>query len=230
MTGFRIFKHSVRELLLASDWEDRLEELTRLPLKKALGPLFSFLCDLEPLVKWRAVTAFGEVVHTLAQQDMEAARMIMRRLMWSLNEESGAIGWGAPEAMGECLARNRSLAKEYHRILISYAREPERGDGNYLEHVPLLRGAYWGLARLAEARPDLVQAAMPAFLEGVGHDDPQIRGLSVLALGQAADVGVIPHLQPLFDDAWEIDLYRNRVLKTVSIASLAREALDNLAA
>jgi hypothetical protein len=43
----------------------------------------------------------GEVMAHLADKDMESARVIMRRLMWSLNDESGGIGWGAPEAMGE---------------------------------------------------------------------------------------------------------------------------------
>jgi len=54
---------------------------------------------------------------------MESARVIMRRLMWSLNDESGGIGWGAPEAMGEIMARHEQLTKEYSAILGSYIRE-----------------------------------------------------------------------------------------------------------
>jgi len=95
-----------------------------------INPLFSFLYNNDEQVRWRTVTAFGAVVAKLADEDMEAARIIMRRLMWNLNDESGGIGWGSPEAMGETLARHEGLAKEYARILLSYARQ----DGNYLEH------------------------------------------------------------------------------------------------
>jgi len=44
------------------------------------------------------------VISNLTEKEMESARVIMRRLMWSLNDESGDIGWGAPEAMAEIIA------------------------------------------------------------------------------------------------------------------------------
>ena len=77
--------------------------------------------------------------------------------MWSLNDESGGIGWDAPEAMSEIIASHEGLAKEYTNVLISYVRE----DGNFLEYEPLQRGAVWGIGSVAQARPDLVQDALP---------------------------------------------------------------------
>ncbi|NIR18057.1 MAG: HEAT repeat domain-containing protein, partial [Desulfobacterales bacterium] len=74
-------------------------------------------------VRWSAVKAMGRVVAKMADEDMESARVIMRRLMWNLNDESGGIGWGSPEAMAEILTCHDGLAKEYAHILISYARE-----------------------------------------------------------------------------------------------------------
>jgi hypothetical protein len=230
MADFKSSKESMRALLLDPAWEDRLKELTQMPLKKAFGPLFSFFCDSDPLVTWRAVTAFGVVVNALALQDMESARVIMRRLMWNLNEESGTIGWGAPEALGESMACNPALAKEYHRILISYAQEPARGDGNYLEHAPLRCGVYWGLARLAEVHPELVRGAIPALLSGIRQENPQIRGLSAWALGLLDDQQAVDELQAVLVDYREITLYRNRVLGNRTVASLAGEALQRLSA
>jgi len=96
---------------------------------------------------------------TLADADMEAARVVMRRMIWQLNEESGGIGWGMPEAMGETMARHEGLAQEYAHMLVSYIQE----DGNFLEHVPLQRGVLWGLGRLAQARPWLVEEAARIF-------------------------------------------------------------------
>jgi hypothetical protein len=93
----RAVKQIVLDLLKSDDFDQKEDELRRLPGRQVINPLFSFLCHSDQKVKWRAVTAMGVVVSDLAKKDMESARIIMRRLMWSLNDESGGIGWGAPE-------------------------------------------------------------------------------------------------------------------------------------
>lgn len=149
----RGLKRKVYDLLKSADFEQALEELCRLPARQVINPLFSFLYNSDEQIKWRAVTAMGAVVANLADKDMEEARVIMRRLMWNLNDESGGIGWGSPEAMGEILACHEGLAKEYVNILISYTME----DGNYLENEILQRGLLWGIGRLSQVRPHLVR-------------------------------------------------------------------------
>ena len=62
------------------------------------------MLDRDELIRWRAVSAMGIVTAALADARMDAARVIMRRMMWQLNDESGGIGWGIPEAMGEIMA------------------------------------------------------------------------------------------------------------------------------
>eukprot|EP00362_Geleiidae_sp_MMETSP1317_P000447 CAMPEP_0201284794 /NCGR_PEP_ID=MMETSP1317-20130820/84991_1 /ASSEMBLY_ACC=CAM_ASM_000770 /TAXON_ID=187299 /ORGANISM="Undescribed Undescribed, Strain Undescribed" /LENGTH=71 /DNA_ID=CAMNT_0047606373 /DNA_START=1077 /DNA_END=1289 /DNA_ORIENTATION=- len=71
---------------------------------------------------------------------MEEARIVMRRMLWSMNDESGGIGWGVPEAMAEVMTCNKGLAEEYIHMLISYMREDGEElfqDGNFLEHESL---------------------------------------------------------------------------------------------
>jgi len=121
--GGRALKKRVLELLKSADFEKELESLSRLPARRVINPLFPFLYNLDEQIRWRAVIAMGAVVANLADEDMASARVIMRRLMWNLNDESGGIGWGSPEAMGEILACHEALSEEYNRILISYARE-----------------------------------------------------------------------------------------------------------
>jgi len=73
--------------------------------------------------------------------------------MLSLTEESGGIGWGAPEAMGEIMARSEKLAEEYHKILISYTL----GGGNELDFEDLQKDVIAGLKRLSQVHPELVK-------------------------------------------------------------------------
>ena len=145
----RALKHRMRDILLDDDFERAMAGLTALPPRRAVNPLFSFFCSATPLLRWRAISGMGVVVSRLAVTQMESARVVMRRLMWSLNDESGGIGWGAPEALGEITARHALLAGEYAHILVSYICP----DGNFLEHPVLQRGLLWGLGRLAHERP-----------------------------------------------------------------------------
>ncbi|MGB5988085.1 MAG: DVU0298 family protein, partial [Desulfobacterales bacterium] len=126
----RQLKQEITVLLKEDPFESGLEELQRVAPRRAVNPLFSLLLDRDELLRWRAVTAMGAVVARLEEQNTESARVIMRRMLWMLNDESGGIGWGVPEAMGETLARSPVLAREYACMLISYCKE----DGNYLEH------------------------------------------------------------------------------------------------
>jgi hypothetical protein len=128
--GGRSLKKKLFDLLNQGNLDKALVEIGRLPPRQTINPLLSFIQSGNEKIKWGAVKAMGVVVSQLADLDLESARVIMRRLMWSLNDESGGIGWGSPEAMGEILATHRGLAHEYAHILLSYARE----DGNYLEH------------------------------------------------------------------------------------------------
>ena len=96
----------------------------------------------------------GVYVSGLAENDLEAARNWMRRFMWQLNEESGGIGWGVAEVMGEVMARHEGLAREFARILLSYLDE----NGNYLEFEPLQKGVLWGIGRLAQVRPEVLKS------------------------------------------------------------------------
>jgi len=181
----RILRHRVHELLGSEDWEQVLMELRKIPPRKAINSLISVFYNSDPELRSKAISAFGQVVADLANEDMEAARIVMRRLMWMLNDESGGIGWGAPEAMAEAMACHPRLAEEYVRILLSYIRE----DGNFLEYGPLRRGALWGIGRLAQIYPEmLIELEATKYIRPYLEDDDEpSRELSALALRMLGD-------------------------------------------
>jgi hypothetical protein len=146
-------KKEVLELLEQNDFENNIQKIHKYDERKLVNTLFPFLYSTDKKIKEHAVTAMGEVVSKIAESDLEFARTIMRRLMLSLTEESGGIGWGAPEAMGEIMARSEKLAEEYHKILISYTL----GGGNELDFEDLQKDVIAGLRRLSLVRPTLVK-------------------------------------------------------------------------
>ncbi len=217
----RNLKRKVLACLQSDNLDKALNELCQLPARQVINPLFSSLLSSEEQTKWRAVTAMGAVLANLAEQDMESARVIMRRLMWSLNDESGGIGWGAPEAMGEIIASHDGLAKEYVSVLISYVWK----EGNFLEYEPLQRGAVWGIGRVAQVRPELVQDAGPYLLPYLESADAAVRGLAAWAVGLLGVEEARQRLEVLMQDGIEISMFLDRKLVRRSVSDLAKEAI-----
>ncbi len=219
----RKLKREALALLRSKDLEAALEALCAFPARQIVNPLFGLLYHAEPLIRWRAVSAMGAVVSQLAVQQIESARIIMRRFMWNLNDESGGIGWGSPESLGEIMARHNRLADEFGCLLVSYA-DPE---GNYLEHPVLQQGVLWAWGRLARKRPDIFQAAAALLIPylALPEPDPHLQGLAAWAATPLASGVLVDHLAPLVDCTAAIALYEGHRLKSRTVGQLARAAL-----
>ena len=145
----------------------------------------------------------------------------MRRLIWQLNDESGGIGWGCPEAMAEAMAQNERLAEEYGCLLISYI-QPQC---NYLEHESLQRGVLWGIGRLARSRFHWVRDAAALLLPYMESVDPVLRGLAAWAAAPIAGRESIAKLRQLLNDPAEFSIYCDGRTVKHSVGRLAEAAL-----
>ncbi|MGB5685483.1 MAG: DVU0298 family protein [Candidatus Electrothrix sp.] len=235
--GTRAIKQQVLGLLKQDDLADIETECALLQEKELINALFSGICHSEERIRWHAVSVMGSAVARLAEQDMEEARVILRRLLWSLNDESGGIGWGAPESMAEIMCRHEGLADEYIHMLISYMRpdgEEECQDGNFLEHEMLQQGLMWAVGRLAQYRKKYLLARgveydLPPYLES---PDATVCGLAARAiglLGRTEGAGPLLRLRDLATtDQRTLRLYDQGAFSTVSVAELAALALLEL--
>ena len=229
----RAIKKQVLDLLAGGNLVASRRALAGLPAGEVVHALFSAICRENPVVRWHAVTCMGDAVARIAEGDLEAARIILRRFLWSLNDESGGIGWGAPEAMAECLCRDERLAGEYAHMLVSYMREDGEElcqDGNFIEHPLLQRGVVWGVGRLAGCRRELLQQLgagrdLGGYLEA---EDPELRGLAALAAGRLREATLRPLLQGLRADTAPLSWYDEGALHQTTVGALVRDALEEL--
>ncbi len=226
----RKIKKEVLALLAAGNLEKSRRELEKYDEQGLVNPLFSALYRPEEVLRWHTVTIFGEVLTRLAEKDMEAARIIMRRYLWSLNDESGGIGWGAPEAMAEAMFHHDRLCDEYLHMLISYMQQDgplEHQDGNFLELPELQRGLLWGICRLAEKRAALLmeKEIVPDLLAYLPLNDATVRGLAAKALGLLGASESVNALQALLDDERSVRLYHGGEITVVTVSELAETAL-----
>jgi len=220
--SFRQLKKEVFKLLVRDDFPDILPRFSLLPGRQVVNPLFSFLYHTDDTVRWHAVSAMGVVTAGLADVDRESARIVMRRLIWNLNDESGGIGWGSPEAMGDIMARSDVLAREFSKILVSYSLP----HGNYLEHGVLQRGLLWGLQRLSEAKPQLTREATPYIRDFLTSRDPYHKGLAACYAAAVHDTEAIDRLKQLARDKTRITRYAHLRVTSVVVGDLAQAAIS----
>ncbi len=219
--------------VLAGDLNVARQELQQYDEHGLVNPLFSALYRPEEVLRWQTVTLFGEVLARLADKDMEAARIVMRRYIWSLNDESGGIGWGAPEAMAEGIYHHDELCKEYLHMLLSYMQPDgplEHQDGNYLELPALQRGLLWGVARVAEKRADLLleKNIVPDLLRYTRSDDGVVRAFAARALGLLGAFAAVEALGKLSSDRHELRFYHDGEFTKLTVADFAKNALEQI--
>ncbi len=232
MSG-RKSKARVLQILAGSDLREIQSQLAALDVRETLPALFSAICSTDEHVHWHGVACMGPAVARLAGQNMEEARIVMRRLLWSLNDESGGIGWGAPEAMTEIMVCHEGLAEEYIHMLISYMREDGEElfqDGNYLELEPLQRGLLWGVARLAETRPEMLleRGVVNDLLPYLQSPDAAVRGLAARALGLLGADEAVEKLQPLLEDDGMFRFFQSGAVYALRVGDAAAGAIESI--
>ncbi len=229
----RDLKKTILHLLESSTWPEIAQKLLEIDEKDCIHHLFSGLCNINETCRWHAVSGFGVVVSSLAEKDIESARVVMRRLLWSLNDESGGIGWGAPEAMAEIMARQWQLFDEYCHMLLSYMREdgPEPfQDGNFIELPALQQGVLWGVARLlAVRRQDMIERKLaPDLRKYLLSEDAIVQTMAAWCLGICGGKEDIVLLEKRDVSPVNFNFYWDFALREVNTLSLVRLALENL--
>jgi hypothetical protein len=160
-------KTEVREALQSSDIDTLLK--SKLGIRKLLRALSSLLYDRDRIICFRAVHALGKVSGEVAKRDPSRIQNLLRRLLWTMNDESGSICWYAPEAIGEVLVSNPQFRREFSLILLSFIKEE-----------PFEAGVHRALFRIAESDPTAFPAQAARFERSLDDTDASIRGHALL--------------------------------------------------
>ncbi|MEE4363572.1 MAG: hypothetical protein V2J08_06540 [Desulfotignum sp.] len=216
-------RQMVGEILQSRDRKQALDRLAKIPDMQLVGHLFSHFYTTSDLIRFRSITAMGLLGKRLAAGHMENARNLMRRLMWNLNDESGGIGWGSAEAMGEIMGRSPALAEEYASILFSFL-DPK---ANYIDNPLLQQGVLWGIGTCVSAFPDKLTPHL-AGLIGLFLDDRD-ETKKIYAVRALAGAGPLcPDCLPghILADTKKIQLYTGWHFELTRICDLARSGGD----
>ncbi|MCP5116077.1 MAG: hypothetical protein GY953_35065 [bacterium] len=95
--------------------------------------------------KWRAIRALGALVENRELVDDRRTMDLLRRFVWALNDESGAVPYGIPEAIGEVLAVRPEFQEAFLPILCSLLIEEDMSQTG-----PVESGALWAVGRVGQ--------------------------------------------------------------------------------
>jgi hypothetical protein len=142
--------------------------------RKAMTVLIRLAYDKETLVGWRAILAVGRAARELAGTDREFLRETCRKLLWSLSDESGGIGWSAPEMLGEIVSADPGRFADLVPLIAGVFD---------VEEDTFRAGALYALRRIAEQEPRLVLPHREQVTAGLAEKDPRTRIFGLQALG-----------------------------------------------
>ncbi len=204
----RALREQIVALLKAGDFQ----ALTVLAGQESgvAAQLLNFLFSPEELLQWRAVEGLGHV----AAAHPEQVRKVIGRLLYQLNEDSGSSGWGAAAALGEIGRRHLPLVEDILPMFCGFLKEK-------FSRASML----WGLGRLWEMHPGVLEEATPLLFAFLEDPDPQVRGLAVWCLGRVRPPAAKEALKGLLRDDSAVELYDQERLRRTSVGRLAREAL-----
>jgi len=93
--------------------------------------------------KWRAVHMFGVLARQPALFTDGRLADLLARFLWALNDESGTVPFGVPEAIGEIVAARPEHGARVAPILCGMLTEDDT-----FQTGPVERGIYWALGRI----------------------------------------------------------------------------------
>ena len=157
-------KQDLREALERND----LEAVAAFAIgdKKAIPLLVRIAYDKDTLAGWRAIKAVGLAAKEIVKTDDGFMRETVRRLLWSLSDESGGIGWSAPELLGEIVSAD---PKRFSDIIPLIAQVYE------VEEEVFRPGVVYALARIAETDPEHVAVYQEIIVKSLTDKNPLLK-------------------------------------------------------
>ena len=160
-----------------------------------IARLNRLLFDSDELIQWRAAEALGWV----AREDPFVLEKIIGRLMYTLNDDSGSIGWFTPQALGEIGNSEDAL------MLATIAANPEHA-GN--------EDARLSLARIEDPNTNTI------LIEGLTEASPLLRIEIISSLGNRGAKETTASILPYLSDPDEN-------VRLVSLRAMERLGSEN---
>lgn len=217
INGEKLIKAQVRDLLRKNDYE-RLVELCDIDRHFWKAVRFC-LYDIDETIRWPAIEAAAKLMqHWWQSKQQEKVREFIRNLFWSMNEESGGIGWSSPQTIAETLVNIPEILDPYGSMMIAHS----------IEEPPFMKGGLWGIGRLGKTISDAVDFFQDKILAAFQSDNVETLGLAAWALGEVGFKPALPFLGNLLERKEPVRIYVKGNFFEKPLGQWAEEAINKI--
>lgn len=194
--------------------------------RRVVSLLVRMAYDKDTLVGWRAIKAMGLAARAIIKTDYDFLREAVRKLLWSLSDESGGIGWAAPEILGEIV----SAGPERFSDIIPLIAEVYD-----IEEKVFRSGILYALGTIAEISPDLVMPFKGLIKRALSEEGEPLSRVFALDLLKTLKNGLgkddLDDLKKIIQNLLSADLsetwvYKNDRFVSVEIGEYARSFIS----
>jgi len=194
--------------------------------RKMFSVLVRLAYDKTTLIGWRSIRATGHVASLYVKNNYDFLRDAIRKLLWSLSDESGGIGWSAPEILGEIVSADPGKMSDVIPLIADIFSMEER---------VFRPGVLYALKRIGETKPEAVVPFESLVMRGLLEQDPLSR-IYALELVQILKkkfspgdfreiISLIENLRRDKSVAW---IYRNDSFNDLEVSEMAELVYGNI--
>jgi HEAT repeat protein len=185
--------------------------------RKTITLLISLSYDKKNVISWRAIEAIGLITREVGKTNPDFVKNTIGRLIWMIRDESGGIGWSAPEILGEIVRNNPGLCADIVPIIVLFHEEKM-----------LSAGVMWAIGRIGRINAEMVNYVAPIIISYIAAPDSILRGYAAWASGQLGVSQAVNELKKLKNDTDTISFYEEGKLKEKSVKEIAEKAMTRL--
>lgn len=223
MTGRTLTQQEMKQAAMAALEAEDFETILTLARqnRKVLSVLVRLSYDKDTLIGRRAIIAIGRVASVFVRSNYVFLRETVRKLLWSLSDESGGIGWSAPEILGEIISADPSKFSDVVPLIAEVYS---------IEEKVFRPGVLYAFGKIAEVSPETVSPFQMLIVDGLSEQDPLSRVYSLELVRMLKDKLIPENLEAAKDqvgrlrqDRAEAWIYRNGGFRSIEVGELADE-------
>ncbi|HYA86920.1 MAG TPA: hypothetical protein VEI57_07655 [Nitrospirota bacterium] len=217
-------KQTLINALEANDYET--VRTLALQSRKVFSVLVRLAYDKTTLIGWRSISAIGHVASLYVKNNYDFLRDAIRKLLWSLSDESGGIGWSAPEILGEIVSADPGKMSDVIPLIADIFTLDER---------VFRPGVLYALKRISETQPGSVVQFKGLAMCGLTENDPLARIYALELVHVLKEQfspedlkKVISQVENLKEDEAVTWVYRNDSFEDLEVKEIAKIVYNNL--
>ena len=214
----KALKQQVHTLVLQRNYDDLIALCQE--SNQAWKILRTNIYETDENLIWQTIEAIVRLMERWWELgNEEKVREYIRNLFWSINDESGGIGWNAPQTIAEIIVRIPELVEPYGTMVVDRT----------IDEPLLVNSCLWAMGRLGNRLEGKLTLFEESILETFKSSSPETLGLVAWATGEMHFLPARAFLEKLVDRSESVKIYIQGTYHEKTMGEWAHQSIGKLA-